>query len=60
MNRIQNHVEGGIATVYDRHKYEKENQLIQEKVSEFLNPMSFNREGKNIPYFRKDWSDTPR
>lgn len=33
MNRIQNHREGGIASVYDRHNYAPENQRIQEAVS---------------------------
>ncbi|MBS0536377.1 MAG: integrase family protein [Proteobacteria bacterium] len=30
MNRIQNHVEGGIGEVYDRHAYSVENQMIME------------------------------
>jgi integrase len=30
MNRIQNHREGGIADVYDRHRYEEENRRIME------------------------------
>jgi integrase len=33
MNRIQNHKEGGIASVYDRHAYKKENQTIMEAVA---------------------------
>jgi integrase len=33
MNRIQNHREGGIADVYDRHQYAEENQRIMETVS---------------------------
>jgi integrase len=33
MNRIQNHVEGGIATVYDRHRYADENKRIMEAVA---------------------------
>jgi integrase len=33
MNRIQNHVEGGIADVYDRHKYADENKRIMEAVA---------------------------
>jgi integrase len=36
MNRIQNHKEGGIADVYDRHKYEVENQKVMEKVAEHI------------------------
>jgi integrase len=33
MNRIQNHREGGIASVYDRHKYAEENKRIMEAVA---------------------------
>jgi integrase len=34
MNRIQNHVEGGIASVYDRHGYGDENKRIMETVAQ--------------------------
>ena len=33
MNRIQNHREGGIADVYDRHEYAEENKRIMETVA---------------------------
>ena len=33
MNRIQNHKEGGIADVYDRHRYEVQNKTIMEAVA---------------------------
>jgi integrase len=33
MNRIQNHVEGGIASVYDRHGYAEETKSIMEAVA---------------------------
>jgi integrase len=33
MNRIQNHREGGIASVYDQHKYAEENKRIMEAVA---------------------------
>lgn len=36
MNRIQNHREGGIADVYDRHGYEKETKDIMEAVAAHL------------------------
>lgn len=36
MNRIQNHREGGIADVYDRHRYDAENQSIMERVASHL------------------------
>lgn len=34
MNRIQNHREGGIAGVYDRHQYADENKRIMEAVAQ--------------------------
>jgi integrase len=36
MNRIQNHKEGGIASVYDRHQYAEENKRIMEAVASQL------------------------
>jgi hypothetical protein len=33
MNRIQNHREGGIASVYDRHGYADEDKRIMEAVA---------------------------
>jgi len=33
MNRIQNHREGGIASVYDRHQYADENKRVMESVA---------------------------
>jgi integrase len=36
MNRIQNHKEGGIGDVYDRHSYEHENKRIMEAVAAHL------------------------
>jgi integrase len=33
MNRIQNHKEGGIADVYDRHEYAEENKRVMEAVA---------------------------
>jgi integrase len=36
MNRIQNHKEGGIADVYDRHSYEHETKRIMEAVASHL------------------------
>jgi hypothetical protein len=36
MNRIQNHKEGGIADVYDRHRYEEENKRVMESVAAHL------------------------
>jgi integrase len=36
MNRIQNHVEGGIGAIYDRHAYSDENKKIMEDVAAFI------------------------
>jgi integrase len=36
MNRVQNHREGGIADVYDRHEYEDENKRVMETVAAHL------------------------
>ena len=33
MNRIQNHKEGGITDIYDRHGYETENKRVMETVA---------------------------
>jgi hypothetical protein len=33
MNRIQNHIEGGIADVYDQYEYDEENRHIMEAVA---------------------------
>jgi integrase len=36
MNRVQNHKEGGIADVYDRHEYAEENRKVMEAVADHL------------------------
>ena len=36
MNRVTNHKEGGIADVYDRHRYQEENRKIMETVAAHL------------------------
>ena len=36
MNRIQNHKEGGISSVYDRHQYADENKRIMEAVASHI------------------------
>jgi hypothetical protein len=33
MNRIQNHIEGGISDVYDQHEYAEENKHVMETVA---------------------------
>ena len=36
MNRVQNHREGGIGSVYDRHSYAEENKRLMEGVAAHL------------------------
>jgi hypothetical protein len=44
MNRIQNHKDGGIASVYDRFSYEAENKQIMERVADHLVMLAEGRE----------------
>ena len=54
MNRVQNHVEGGIASVYDRHEYANENKNIMEKVASHLMGLVEGRsDGKKILPFTR-------
>jgi integrase len=48
MNRIQNHKDGGIASVYDRHEYADENKQIMETVAAHIMSLVEGREGKVI------------
>jgi integrase len=48
MNRIQNHKEGGISSVYDRHQYSSENQKIMEAVSNKFLSLIDGDEVKNV------------
>lgn len=53
MNRIQNHREGGIATVYDRHGYAEENKRIMEAVAAHIVRLAENRAvGDNVVQLR--------
>jgi integrase len=40
MNRVTNHKEGGIADVYDRHRYQEENKEIMETVARHIVALS--------------------
>jgi integrase len=46
MNRIQNHKEGGIASVYDRHEYADENKRVMEAVAKYIMALA---EGRSAP-----------
>src|SRR2546430_10768133 len=48
MNRIQNHKEGGIADVYDRHQYTQENQRVMEAVARHVMAAAQGRTARNV------------
>jgi integrase len=54
MNRIQNHKDGGIADVYDRHRYETETKHILEAVAAHIMALAEGREdgGKVLTFAR--------
>jgi integrase len=51
LNRIQNHIEGGIADVYDQHKYADENQRIMEAVAARIMSLVQRRDDANMVTF---------
>jgi 4-hydroxyphenylpyruvate dioxygenase-like putative hemolysin len=51
MNRIQNHREGGIASVYDRHQYAEENKKVMEAVANRIMALVTGDEGENVIQF---------
>jgi integrase len=48
MNRVQNHIEGGIADVYDQHKYAEENKRIMEAVASSILALIEGRPADNV------------
>jgi integrase len=48
MNRVQNHREGGIADVYDRHKYADENKRVMEAVAAHILALAEGRQASNV------------
>jgi integrase len=46
MNRVTNHREGGIADVYDRHRYADENRRIMESVAAHIEALAAVRRGE--------------
>lgn len=52
MNRIQNHREGGIASVYDRYQYEQENKRIMEAVAAQLLRIATGAAADNVVQIR--------
>jgi hypothetical protein len=51
MNRIQNHREGGIASVYDRHGYAEETKRVMDAVASKIIALAEGRSagGKVVP-----------
>jgi integrase len=52
MNRIQNHREGGIASVYDRHAYAEENKRIMEIVANHIVLLAEGKQESNVVALR--------
>jgi integrase len=53
MDRVQNHKEGGVTDIYDRHTYEDENKNIMETVADHLMGLVEGRDdetGKVLPF----------
>jgi integrase len=48
MNRVTNHKEGGIADVYDRHRYQEENKTIMETVAQHIATIAEGGDGANV------------
>jgi integrase len=53
MNRVTNHKEGGIASVYDRYQYEAENKTIMEAVASHVMTLAEGKEVTNVVRFNK-------
>jgi integrase len=54
MNRIQNHKEGGIGSVYDRHEYAEENRRVMEAVARQVMALAEDGDGaKVVPLVRR-------
>jgi integrase len=48
MNRVTNHKDGGIADVYDRHRYQEENKTIMETVARHIVAIAEGGEPTNV------------
>jgi integrase len=53
MNRVTNHKEGGIASVYDRHQYAEENKRVMEAVAARIVALAEGRAEANVVPFKK-------
>jgi integrase len=54
MNRIQNHIDGGIASVYDRHSYADENKKVMEAVASKIMQLVTGTPDKNVLQFGRN------
>src|SRR5262245_6528561 len=52
MNRIQNHIEGGVTDTYDRYAYEVENKRVMETVAEHLLALAEGRPARGAEVVR--------
>ena len=57
MNRIQNHKEGGIGSVYDRHGYAEENKRVMEAVAARIMSLVEGKPSDNVIVMRRQGSD---
>jgi integrase len=53
MNRVQNHREGGIASVYDRHQYSDENKRVMEAVASKIMALAEGRSDEKVVPLRR-------
>jgi hypothetical protein len=53
MNRVTNHKDGGIASVYDRHGYADENKRIMETVADHIMSLVEGRADDRVVKFGK-------
>jgi integrase len=53
MNRVTNHKEGGIASVYDRYQYESENRRVMEAVASHIVALAEGRPVDNVVTLRQ-------
>jgi hypothetical protein len=53
MNRVQNHREGGVTDIYDRHGYEVENKRVMESVAGKIIATVEGRGGDNVVTFSR-------
>ena len=53
MNRVQNHKEGGIGSVYDRHGYADENKRVMEAVAAKLMALAQGTPTDNVIAFAR-------